>query len=84
MSDEDGQRVFSQVNSGTFFQINCQLVGDDNTLIVLAIFIDGSFVRASIPVKPMHGRHLQLLHLKIGVAPDNVGFTVSILNKKGG
>ena len=56
MSDAQGRRIFGKVNSGTFWQINAHAVGAENVLITLALFVDGSFVRAHIPVEPVLGK----------------------------
>jgi hypothetical protein len=58
LTDEQGRRIFGPVNSGLFFQINCNRVGANNTMIALAIFIDGSFLKMNIFMKPALGMYV--------------------------
>jgi hypothetical protein len=52
-SDEKGQRVFSGFNTGVCYQINCKQGGLVNTLVVIALFIDCSFIKSHIYIMPI-------------------------------
>lgn len=53
---EDGEREFGASNGAVSFQINQIRCGNEIVPVSLVIYIDGSFIKHGIPVKPIYGR----------------------------
>ena len=55
--DEDGRREFGASNGAVSFHIAQIRCGEGCTPISLVIYIDGSFIKHGIPVKPIYGMY---------------------------
>jgi hypothetical protein len=55
MVNEEGKREFGASNSAVSFQIAQIKCGADCVPVSLVIYIDGSFIKHGIPVKPIYG-----------------------------
>ena len=55
--DEDGYREFGASNGAVSFQIAQIRCGEGCVPVSLVIYIDGSFIKHGIPVKPIYGTH---------------------------
>lgn len=53
---EDGEREFGASNGAVSFQINQIRCGNKIVPVSLVIYIDGSFIKHGIPVKPIYGK----------------------------
>ena len=53
--NEDGEREFGASNGAVSFQIAQLRSGPDCVPVSLVIYIDGSFIKHGIPVKPIYG-----------------------------
>ncbi len=53
---EDGKREFGASNGAVSFQINQIRCGNEIAPVSLVIYIDGSFIKNGIPVKPIYGK----------------------------
>ena len=54
-TNEDGEREFGASNGAVSFQIAQLRCGPDCVPVSLVIYIDGSFIKHGIPVKPIYG-----------------------------
>ena len=54
-TNEDGQREFGPSNGAVSFQIAQLRCGPDCVPVSLVIYIDGSYIKHGIPVKPIYG-----------------------------
>ena len=54
-TNEDGEREFGASNGAVSFQIAQVRCGPDCVPVSLVIYIDGSFIKHGIPVKPIYG-----------------------------
>jgi hypothetical protein len=52
---EEGERQFRAFNGAVSFQLAQVLCGPDCVPVSLVIYIDGSFIKHGIPVKPIYG-----------------------------
>ena len=57
---EDGKREFGASNGAVSFQIAQIRCGEECVPVSLVIYIDGSFIKHGIPVKPIYGKVLYL------------------------
>ncbi len=55
LHEETGEREFGASNSAVSFQLAQVRVGPDCVPVSLVIYIDGSFIKHEIPVKPIYG-----------------------------
>ena len=51
---QDGERRIGAANSGLSFQSAQARVGPDCTPLSLVVYIDGSFIKQGIPIKPIY------------------------------
>ncbi len=54
-TNDDGEREFGASNSAVSFQIAQVRCGPDCVPVSLVIYIDGSFIKHRLPVKPIYG-----------------------------
>ena len=54
-TNEDGEREFGASNGAVSFQIAQLRCGPDCVPVSLVIYIDGSYIKHGIPVKPIYG-----------------------------
>ena len=60
---EDGERQFGVSNGAVSFQLAQVLCGPDCVPVSLVIYIDGSFIKHGIPVKPIYGSlHIRCIY----------------------
>ena len=55
LTNDDGEREFGASNGAVSFQIAQVRCGPDCVPVSLVIYIDGSFIKHGIPVKPIYG-----------------------------
>jgi len=55
LTNDDGEREFGASNGAVSFQIAQVSFGPDCVPVSLVIYIDGSFIKHGIPVKPIYG-----------------------------
>ena len=60
-TNEDGEREFGASNGAVSFQIAQLRCGPDCVPVSLVIYIDGSFIKHGIPVKPIYGLTLSYI-----------------------
>ena len=60
--NEDGEREFGASNGAVSFQIAQLRSGPDCVPVSLVIYIDGSFIKHGIPVKPIHDMYFKVIH----------------------
>ena len=53
--NESGEREFGSSNSAVSFQLASVRAGPDCVPVSLVVYIDGSFIKHGIPVKPIYG-----------------------------
>jgi hypothetical protein len=58
--NEDGEREFGASNGAVSFQIAQLRSGPDCVPVSLVIYIDGSFIKHGIPVKPIYGMYFNI------------------------
>ena len=62
---QNGQRVFSSSTGGLSFQRAQDDVGPDTAVVSIVIFIDGTYVKNNIPVRPIYGESELVINLNI-------------------
>ena len=55
VNEESGEREFGPSNSAVSFQLAQVRAGPDSVPVSLVVYIDGSFIKHGIPVKPIYG-----------------------------
>ena len=61
--DEDGYREFGASNGAVSFQIAQIRCGEGCVSVSLVIYIDGSFIKHGIPVKPIYGTYMIVIYM---------------------
>jgi hypothetical protein len=63
LTNDDGEREFGASNGAVSFQIAQVRCGPDCVPVSLVIYIDGSFIKHGIPVKPIYGMLMSYSHI---------------------
>lgn len=54
--DDRGVRVFGEANGSLMFQYAAARVGPGKVPLAVVVYIDGTFIKQNIHVKPIYGR----------------------------
>ena len=61
-NEETVEREFGASNSAVSFQLAQVRFGPNCVPVSLVIYIDGSFIKHGIPVKPIYGMYFKVIH----------------------
>ena len=51
----NGERVFGPANGAIWWQITVRQIGSGHVLIVIVVFLDGSWVKMNVSCEPLYG-----------------------------